>query len=264
VSLPWRNAVTIVVGAHRLGASVWRRRWAGLGASRLRAQAEVSLPGLDTLGSALDTLLADIASRVNLRGAFADFELADPLVTLDVIEGEFADHTANQLQIVARACMAELLGEASTRHELRWQLQRDERHLLICALKGDTLTALVEPLQRHGMRLGSVQPRFCSVWNRQAGQIARGTAVFAVADESTASMALVDRGVIKALGHAAWIGTSVGALDAAVDRLRAGVGVDDEATRYLLSTVDALAQPPAARWTLLPTDAPTVAIGSPA
>ena len=46
----------------------------------------------------------------------------------------------------------------------RAELQRDEKHLLICAVQREALEALTQSLQSHGVSLHSVQPHFCATW----------------------------------------------------------------------------------------------------
>ena len=82
----------------------------------------------------IDAALASWPARRSLKGAQLDVELADSLVHLDVVAGDFAANSDRQLASVAAACVDELLGDAAKDHEIRWQLQPDGTHLLIGAV----------------------------------------------------------------------------------------------------------------------------------
>ena len=79
----------------------------------------------DAQALAIDTVLSELALVKSLKGLRLDIELADALVHLDVVEGDFDGNSERQLQSVARACVVELLGDAAENHEVRWQLQAD-------------------------------------------------------------------------------------------------------------------------------------------
>jgi hypothetical protein len=189
-----------------------------------------SEPLLDALPRTIDTVLAELAGASALQGLWLDVELADSLVHLDVVGGDFAGDSDRQLQSVAAACVAELLGDATRDHEIRWQLQSDEKHLLIGAIARDLLGALGAAALRHGLSLRSVQPDICLQWNRHASAAltAPGAAVFAVASANVAVIASVADGNITALSSGGWIDRQrkTGALDSRADRLLASAGLD--------------------------------------
>ena len=76
------------------------------------------------LDALIDAALRELAATAPLKGARLDVELADSLVHLDVVAGDFAAVGERQLASIATACVDELLGDAAKDHEIRWQLQR--------------------------------------------------------------------------------------------------------------------------------------------
>jgi hypothetical protein len=249
--------VRLRVEGRHLHASVHRR---GLGGAAALVQAEREWPGAEpggpgALRPALDDLLRGLESGVAMRGAVADVEIADAWFAFDVIEGEFADHGERDLQAVALACLGELLGPAAAEHELRWQLQADERHLLICALPRAVADTLRECLQSHGVRTRRLQPLFCGQWNRAAAKLVRPNSVLIAMQGAGGSIACSQRGAITALSRA-WTHDPVH-IDAQVDHLLASLGLD-AATTERVWTGDA----PAAPASPLPRDLASADAGS--
>ena len=197
-------------------------------ARRTEFTAARSGPSIEALSHATGIVLTDLGAASSLRGLQLKVELADSLVHLDVVAGEFAGHSDRQLQSVAAACVSELLGDAAEDHETRYQLQADEKHLLICAVARDQLGALSDAAAQHGSTLASVQPDLCMQWNRHATALKPGGSVFAVACGREAVIASVSDGTISALSSGAWLDRqdTTSALDSRVDRLLASVGRD--------------------------------------
>jgi hypothetical protein len=185
---------------------------------------------------AIDAVLSELGENRSLLGAWLDVDLADSLVQLDVVKGDFAGDSDRQLQSVAAACMAELLGDAAQDLEVRWQLQADGAHLLIAALAQEQLSSLIEAAARHGLHLRSVQPDFCRQWNRHAAALKPGSAVFAVAHGREAVIARVARGAIVDISSGGWLDRPDGAGDDVShgDRRMSGFGTDPHATARLL------------------------------
>lgn len=183
------------------------------------------------VSSALDGVLASLAATAPLRGAHMQVELADSIVHLDVIEGDFSRSSDHELQTIADACLAEVLGDAAAAHVLRWALQRRERHLLLCAVPRIWLDLLLGAAARHGMTLRCVSPAFAHQWNRHGHALASGNGVFAVRQHASTAIAWVDRGVVCAVSTAPLprcasldAGAAVWWLDRQVDRFLAGIG----------------------------------------
>ncbi len=201
----------------------------------------------------------------------------------DVVGGDFVGNSDRQLQAVATACMAELLGEAAPAHEIRWQLQTDGKHLLIGAIARDHLGALSEAAARHGLIVSTVQPDFCLQWNRHAPAVKPGAAVFAVAAGHEAVIACVADGAVAAMSSGAWLarvnlpGNSTVAvnklmhglglepttkevlLDVRVDRLLASVGQDAASqSAFVLVAPELASAKVSERWTLINRDAQPV------
>jgi hypothetical protein len=240
--------------------------------------APASQPGLsnDGLAQSIDAVLLELGKAASLQGARFDVVLADSLVHLDVVEGDFVGDSDRQLQSVAIACVDELLGDSSQDHEIRWQLQADGKHLLIGATPRAHLRALADAAARHGLSLGSVQPDFCLQWNCHAETLKPGSAVFAVACGYEAVVAQVSEGAVAALSTGAWLdrpdqpgaatahvkrlmcnlglepSVTAGVLDARVDRLLASLGLDSKKqSAYVLVAPELPDKAVSARWTVL-------------
>lgn len=260
----WNRTVRLRVGPHRAAATlerVWPRRAELASASR----------DGDELG-AVEPVLRELEQASALDGAPLNVELSDAAVHLDVIEGDFAEHNAPMLEAVAAACVGELLGDDAQAHDVQWQLQPDGRHLLICAVARSHIDALAEQARALGLRLASVQPDFVSQWNRHAGALTSGSAVFAVASGPALAIAWVADGIISAISVAtrpdaglSWVvpaGNEPGRagddraaafdeLDARVDRLLAGIGQDPGAqAAFVLAAPDVPTPAASPRWTL--------------
>lgn len=197
---------------------VWLGQWRGRRAGR----AERLLDDSGALGAVLDdawqaaakeallAVLGELADATPLKGALLNVELADALVVMDVATGEFAGQSDRQLQTIAQACCAELLGAAQGQTEVRWQLQRDEKHLLICTLNQAVLAWLTEAAAQVELQLASVQPHFLRQWNVHAGKLRPGHGVFAVASGVHAVIACVAEGVITTLSRGPWLNPELG------------------------------------------------------
>jgi hypothetical protein len=197
------------------------------------AQAE---PSIEKQARAIDAVLLELAKTASLRRARLNVVLADSLVHLDVVEGDFVGDSDRQLHSIAVACVAELLGDAAQSHEVRWQLQADGKHLLIGAIAGDQLRVLSDAAARHGLTLGSVQPDFCLQWNRHAAALKPGSAVFAVASGRDAVIAHVSDGAVAGISSGTWLDRhdAPGASTAHVKHLMCGLGLEPSVTASVL------------------------------
>ena len=234
----------------------------------------------DIHADAIDAVLHELSEAGSLQGARLDIELADALMHLDVVQGDFAGDSDRGLHSVAVACMAELLGDAAQGYEVRWQLQAGGTHLLIGAIAIEMLRTLTDAAARHGLRLRSVQPDFCLQWNRHSSALKPGPAVFAVACGREAVVACVSRGAIAEISSGGWLGrhaaaneTSIGQpgsgfsaqadstsglLDTRVDRLLSSVGRDASNQSTFVLVVPVMSDPPvSSRWTVLKREAYT-------
>lgn len=245
MSLPWNKVVRLRVMPQSVGATLergWPRRKVLARASHAAGEAAAgpsagSAPTpADGISNAVDVVLAELGGAPVLRGAVLEVEWADALMHFDVVAGDFAANSDRQLQSVAAACMAELLGDAAPGHEVRWQLQADGKHLLIGAIAHDHLRALSEAAARHGMKVDTLQPDFCLQWNRHAGAIKPGAAVFAVASGQEAMIACVADGSVAAMSSGAWLARvhQPGNSTAAVNKLMHGLGLEPTAKEVLL------------------------------
>ena len=276
MSRPSNKWVRLTLQPDGARASLWRG-W--LKPSKVAEQACVfdSTEAATGLECALDELLLALVEQAPIAGAVLTVEIADSLVHFDVASGDFSGASSRRLESFADATIFELLGESARSHTVRWQLQHDERHLLVCAIPNEPLQAITNAARTHRLQLGRVEPRFAVQWNQHARRRAADRAVFAVADNVNAVIACLQRGVVLAVSNAPWcveptheqIGVTPVAsllvsfglardedraeLDVRVDRLLAAVGVDSAA----VSTFDLVAsgEPPAllsGRWAVLP------------
>ena len=259
MSLPWNSGVRLRLEPQRVAGALEH------GFIRKRIVASASAAGAgDPAAAPIDaTAIESVLRRLELvaplRGADLRIELGSPFVHFDVTEGDFGRCSERQLQTIAAACAGELLGAAVDGHEVRWSLQRDDRHLFICAVPHALILALEEVAQPRHMKLASVQTRFALQWNRCAPAIQADTAVFAVTCGAQAVVACAVRRAICAISIGAWRdamptghakATGTTRLDARVRSLLASLGLADaDATGYVLVTPDAIAGP--TRWNLV-------------
>lgn len=171
----------------------------------LRAEVEAAWAPGQPLAPVLEGLLAQ--ARTAAAGAAVagfdrrtlDAEIANPLAHFDVVAGDFAGQPDAALTGIAGACVQELLGARHGR-ELRWQLQADERHLLVCAIDGGLLGALRSAAAAMGLRLRRIETSFGIDWNRHGRRLARGAGVFVSRGADEATSAFVRDGIVQALG----------------------------------------------------------------
>ena len=207
-------------------------------------------PGLDAM---VDSVLQELEQSASLRGAGLTVEVDDPLVHFDVAEGDFGTQSDRQLQAIAVACMAELLGDAASDHEVRWSLQAGARQLLIAAVPRTLMAMLEAAAGVRGIRLLSVQPSLARRWNSFAPTLKAERAVFATTSGRYSVVACVVDQAIRAVSVGPWQdegdtaqGTSAAQaalatarLDARAARLLASLGIaDGNETEHFLVTDD--------------------------
>jgi hypothetical protein len=192
----------------------------------------------EALAANIEAVLAQLGRSAAIKGARMLVEWSDSLTHFDVVSGEFAGDSDRQLQAVAAACANELLGESAQAHEIRWQLQAGGHHLLIAAIPHDQLNLLDQACKQHGLILASVQPDFCTQWNRHAKALKRGPAVFTVASEREAVIACVVDGAIATLSNGPWLDRSRpgDGHSVTVKRLMSGLGIDSGEKSSVLDT----------------------------
>jgi len=183
----------------RVGLDTLRLRvLAGRRVAQVLGEAELPWAGVAALADAVGTLLArlDVAAA---RGTELQVELCNALAHFDTVEGALAGQSDAELAAIAGACVQEMFGAAHGR-DVRWQLQADERHLLICAIERPLLAALQAMATRHGLQLRSIETSFAIDWNRHGHRLDAGRAVFVSGDEGESVAALVLDGVVEGLG----------------------------------------------------------------
>ena len=242
MSLPWNKVVCLRVVPGSVCATLsqgWPRAKVLASASHgdnapftpsTRGTATASAEASHGLATALDAVLLELAQAAAIGTAHLDVELADALVHLDAVEGDFSGQSERQLQSMAVACVTELLADATADHDVRWQLQPGGRHLLIAAIARAHIQGFVEAAARHGLRLRSIQPDFCLQWNRHAAALKPGSSVFAVASGNDAVVAHVQHGAITTISQGGgWLDRGVdagaGGTEVRVKRLMCGLGL---------------------------------------
>jgi len=265
VSRPWNSLVTLCVGPLAVLGTL-RSGWPSStvlarAIEVLEPAADDKTPPAEALALAVDAVLERLAATAPLRGARLAVELADARVHLDLVSGDFSAASDRQLRVVADACVAELMGDAAAGQAIRWQLQPDLTHLLICAVAQPEVDALVELAGRQGLRLVSLQPEFGAQWNRHAHRLQAGCGVFSVTCGGFATVACARGGTVTAISSGSWLeepplpgesATAPGGLDARVDRLLASVGEDSaNVGSFVLVAPDVSARRLAPRWTVV-------------
>ena len=188
----------------------------------------------DADARAVRQLLDQLAPLAPIAGSTLHVDLADALVHFDVVEGEFAGLGARTLASFADACVNELLGDQAAAYLVRWQLQRDERHLLVCALPRHWVDAVTAAARAHHLGVGTIRPRFNLQWNRHVGGKRAAHMVFVVADGPNALITCVRDGAVTAISNGPWFADRGDFEDSAVDRLLAGMGLADKSNVALI------------------------------
>ena len=183
----------------RVGQSLLRLRvLSGRRGAPALEEAELAWDGVAPLADALPGLLSQL-SGAPAQGMPLDVEICNALAHFDTVEGALAGQSDAELAAIAGACVQEMFGAAHGR-DVRWQLQADERHLLICAIERPLLAALQAMATRHGLQLRSIETSFAIDWNRHGHRLDAGRAVFVSGDEGESVAALVLDGVVEGLG----------------------------------------------------------------
>jgi hypothetical protein len=187
------------------------------------------------LDQAAPALMAELSGSLG-RKASVQLVLADTHFHFDLVHGDYRSSSDRHLQAIASACVAEILGDDNVDRLVRWCLQPDRQHLLICAMASKDIALLDESAAHHTLCLRSLQSEFCTQWNAHANALPDGSGVFAVASASHVVLALVQRGSITALSSGAWPDNN--ALDVRADQLLSGVGMDSRVHSVFVLVVD--------------------------
>ncbi len=222
MSRPWNSAVCLRVGSRCVEAGLtqgWpRARTLALARQRLdrlesiRPASTGAAPSAQARG--IESVLDELSRHSSLRGAPLRVELCGPDVHLDVVAGDFARTSDRQLELVARACLDEILGEDAAECEMRWQLQDDNRHLLVCAIPVSCRQAIGRAAEAHQLRLTRLQCDFVTRWNKHRRSLITGSTAFAVLTGEDLVASWVVKGVVRAV--------SMGVVRSATARARSG------------------------------------------
>lgn len=257
----WNKSLTLQIAAQQLRATLrpsWLQRQAWFQrrvddapktpVPTIRIEAALAQP----LPQALDALFSELQQQSDIGQASLRVTLADAHVHLDVVAGDFAAYSTQQLQAIAEGCVAELLADSALTQVVRWHLQPDLRHLLICAVEQTLVDAVVQTADRHHLRLASLQPVFCQHWSHHSGVLPQGNGVFTVSDDGADAVAghgliaCVLRGSITALSRC-----SMATLDLQVNRLLASLGQQALAmSEFVLVARDPHDRVPSERWSM--------------
>ena len=258
------KTIALHIEAHDVRAAYlgpWPRR-AVLGRSRQSVDVLDADPS-GALASAIDSAITDCGIPSQSRATRLRVVLGDTRLHFDVVSGDYRGASVRDLNLVAQACVEELLGEDSRDWEVRWHLQSDMQHLFICAASRQDMGLLADAAKRNGLSLGSVESDFCRQWNLHARERFDDTGLFASQSESHIVAACVSRGSIVALTQGSVRGESpdvddaaeapdYGALDTRVNRLLASLGIEaDRANPFILVTPDHHLGAAASRWSVL-------------
>jgi hypothetical protein len=233
-------------------------------------------PSVEPLEEDQETAVADrLAAAMHelelagpLRGARCSVEVDDRLVHFDLAEGDFEVQGDSQLQAIAAACLAELLGDDVDSHEVRWSLQAGGRHLFIAGVPRSIVTPLAAIADRQGSRLASIQPGFVRHWNAFARALPKEPALFAVVSGTHVVVACVVGKAIRgiSIGQSlvtpadatvsaptaaltATAASEVSSLDERVARLLASLGIEQtDATEFIVVSSDPVPLTASPRW----------------
>lgn len=263
MSLPWNNSLQLHVGTQAVQGTLhpgWARHKVLAHSSHA---VETPAMGHDAAAplTAINAVLSELRASAPRQGVRLGVVLTDARIHFDVVAGDYRDASERQLQSIATACVAELLGDRAMGQVVRWQLQPDLQHLLICSIAPEDIETMVKVASRHRLSLTSLQPEFCIQWNRHAGALPHGTGVFATTNGTHAIVACVANGAITALSCGPVLAEepvpqdglrSKTSLDSRVNRLLTSIGVDPSGVPSFILVAPVLPEHSvAARWTLL-------------
>lgn len=271
MSLLWNKSLQLHVGPGHV-TGVLRPAWAShriLARSRHDFARPASSHGTATKAaaaaapcrSAIQAVLTEMRESVAPRRAI-DLRIVLPgsRVHFDVVSGDYGGASDRHLQSIATACVVEMLGDDAARQMVRWQLQRDMRHLLISSMDTADVEDLIQISSQHRYSLRSLQPDFCTQWNQNVHALEGNNGVFASLGETHLIVAFVVKGSITALSYGPIPGEPHGPprnpqlineIDARVDRLLFSVGQNpSEISTFMLVASEQGFVPITARWTL--------------
>lgn len=165
---------------------------------RSAAEADLRSPQADLRATVL-AALAGLPKDVPLRRAHAVVD--NDLCWLDVVEGDFAAMTQAVIAQVARASVIDALGGGLDKHELRWQVQRDGRHLIVLAMPRLLIESLGAAVDERGIRLDRIDAALVDAWNRLDGSSPLQHGVLACVQDGRAMLARVHRRALTAIGR---------------------------------------------------------------
>ena len=224
--------------------------------------ASVTPPIDEHCSRAIDAVLSELGASAAGQKLPLSVVMEDSRVHFDVVLGDYGDASDRHLQSIATACVAEVMGEDATSQIVRWQLQRDMRHLLISSINSQDITSVMQAAAQHGLQLRSLQPDFCVQWNQYAGATSQGSGVFVNISSNHAVAVCAQLGAISALSCGPYrddgdalpsvVPHSTHLVDERVDRLLSCMGQDvAEISSFVLVTPDRERIATTSRWSVI-------------
>lgn len=231
----WKHRIELFVGPGTV-----RGRWM---AGRRPAPLATARRDGGVLGGAVDSPLQDCladllqSTRRSPRGVGLDVTVDDRLVWLDVVQGDFAGCSQRELALLAEAAAAEVLGDELSRLDLRADLQKGGRHLVLMAMPQALVDQVRNLAEERHLRLLGLKAAFVRAWNGQCKSVSGKDLVFAWHDRGEAVLARVHGGALTAISRPRHVPDEP-ALDAACRRLQTRLGDDSLAPveRVLVSS----------------------------
>jgi hypothetical protein len=204
--------------------------------------------------AALDVALRETAEQgYALAGLRCDVVVADAWMLYDVIEADLDDAPRRVADELVAAALADTAGLRPGELVARWQRQGERRHFA-CALPAAALQALQEVLQRHRLRLGSVNGELVRAFNAHRHGLSSPRAVLAIARAAGTQLGLIVDGGFAAVRFEPGIREPAPLLDRSHALMRCAGFEPDGVTRYYgdetlpVGTSPWAGRPPQRRW----------------
>ena len=255
MSLPWNKTLRLHIEADAMHATLH----AGRNDQVIAQITRVYDPS--ALLEVLQELITDLLAKANKSRPTLIVTVSIDIAHFDIAEGDFSYYGEPQLDAIATGCISEVLGEGPVPMEIRWQLQPDLRHILLCALDSQLVHAVTESARLHRLELASLQPVFCHYWNKYSTPLRHAKGIFALQDSERALVCISNKGSITSLSYGPAArsdldqpanGRAKSPLDLRVDRLLTSTGAHADAIdHYLLVTQGAHDLSPHPRWNVI-------------
>jgi hypothetical protein len=204
--------------------------------------------------AALDAALRETAEQgYAFAGLRCDVVVADAWMLYDVIEADLDDAPRRAADELVAATLADTAGLRPGELVARWQRQGERRHFA-CALPAVALQALQEVLQRHRLRLGSVNGELVRAFNANRHGLSSPRSVLAIARAAGTQLGLIVDGGFAAVRFEPGIREPAPLIDRSHALMRCAGFEPDGVTRYYgdetlpVGTSLWAGRPPQRRW----------------